>query len=80
MKARQIIVDGGFGPEDFAVLDAAFNAAWTQIEGRTSVANGEERDAARDRLARIIVTLCKAHEHDAGALETNALAVFDRRD
>src|SRR4051812_33794325 len=34
MVVRQIIRNGGFDPEDVARLDAAFTAAWNQIEFR----------------------------------------------
>ena len=30
--AREMIYAGGFGPEDFALLDAVFQAAWQHIE------------------------------------------------
>jgi hypothetical protein len=79
MRARQIIVDGGFGPEDFAILEAAFSAAWEKIEARDGIGNGVDRNAARERLARIIVVLGKAHNLDAETLQTSAVAVFDQQ-
>jgi hypothetical protein len=78
MRARQIICDGGFGPEDFAVLDAAFEAAWSEIKARISAADGVDRNAARERLATIIVALGKARVDDVGILSAQALEVFDR--
>ena len=32
LRAREIVHAGGFGPEDFALLDAVFQAAWHHIE------------------------------------------------
>ena len=53
MVVRQIIRNGGFDPEDAARLDAAFTAAWKQIECRYDLASDMERDATRERLAVI---------------------------
>jgi hypothetical protein len=78
MRARQIICDGGFGPEEFAVIDAAFQAAWSQLKARICAADEVDRDAARERLATIIVALGKARVDDVGTLTAQALEVFDR--
>ena len=78
MVVRQIIRNGGFHPEDVARLDAAFTAAWKQIECIYDLASDVERDATRERLAVIIVALGKScHEIDAVELRAKALAVFD---
>ena len=79
MVVRQIIRNGGFDPEDVARLDAAFTAAWKQIECRYDLASDMERDATRERLAVMIVTLGKScHEIDAVELQARALAMFDQ--
>ena len=78
MVVRQIIRNGGFDPEDVARLDAAFTAAWKQIEFRFDLASDLERDALREKLAVIIVELGKSfHEIDAVELQARALAMFD---
>ena len=56
--------NGGFDPEDLAMLDGVFADCWKQIEGRYTVANGDERNAARENLATIIVALAEII-HDA---------------
>ena len=55
-KVRQIIHSGGFEPEDVKLLESVFDASWRQIEGHY-LAEGTERDAARERLAAVVVTL-----------------------
>ena len=78
MVVRQIIRNGAFDPEDVALLDAAFTAAWKQIEGRYDLASDMECDATRERLAVIIVALGKScHEIEAVELQARALAMLD---
>ena len=78
MVVRQIIRNGGFDPEDVARLDAAFTAAWKQIEFRFDLASEMERDASREKLAVIIVAIGKSYcEIDAVELQARALAMFD---
>src|SRR6185369_4943810 len=80
MVVRHIIRNGGFDPEDVARLDAAFTAAWKQIEFRFDPASDLERDAIREKLAVIIVELGKSfHEMDAVELQARALAMFDNQ-
>ena len=80
MKIRQIIHSGGFEPEDVKLLEADFDASWRQIEGHYS-ADGTERDAARERLATVVVTLGHTCRHlDAAELQTRAVAMFDQRE
>ena len=78
MKARQIIGDGGFAPEDVVFVSAVFDSAWHQVESRFAN-GGEERDIARERLARIVVALATANrDHGGGELEALVLAAFNR--
>ena len=67
-----ILHDGGFVPENFTILEAAFTATWTHIEG---LSNGVVRAVARHRLASIIVVLGKSHGQYASSLE--AIEAFD---
>ena len=64
MNAGKIIHDGGFGPEELALLDMVFTATWKQIEHRF---RDEERELARERLASIVVAI--GHDPEAGNLE-----------
>ena len=77
VRAREIVHARGFGPEDFALLDAVFQAAWHHIE--IKCVEGD-RKASRERLASIVVALAQ----DRGVLESEALEkaaveMFNRR-
>ena len=76
MKAYELIRNGGFGPEDLKFLDAVFDAAWQEVASQFST--DEEREAARLKLAGIIVTLGKYH-HDyvTAELQATSIEVFD---
>ena len=56
--AREMIHAGGFGPEDFALLDAVFQAAWQHIEIKYVE---DDWNANRERLASIVVALDTAN-------------------
>ena len=77
LRAREIVHAGGFGPEDFALLDAVFQAAWHHIE--IKCVEGD-RKASRERLASIVVALAQARGVlESEALEKAAVEMFDRR-
>ena len=79
LRAREIVHAGGFGPEDFALLDAVFQAAWHHIEINCVDVEGE-RKASRERLASIVVALAQARGVlESEALENAAVEMFDRR-
>jgi hypothetical protein len=80
MKVRQIIHSGGFEPEEVKLLEAVFDASWHRIEGHYP-AEGTECDAARERLATVVVTLGHTCRHlDAAELQTRAIAMLDPRE
>jgi hypothetical protein len=70
---------GPVGSTDSEVLEAAFSNAWSELEARYSTA-GEVRDAARSRLARIIVTLSKVHYSIEEVDELKGRATFGKPD
>ena len=76
MEAYERIRNGGFGPEDLKFLNAVFDAAWHEIASRFST--DDEREAARLKLAGIIVALGKYH-HDyvTAKLQATSIEVFD---
>jgi hypothetical protein len=77
LRAREIVHAGGFGPEDFALLDAVFQAAWHHIE--IKCVEGD-RKASRERLASIVVALAQARGVlESEALENAAVEMFHRR-
>ena len=77
VRAREIVHARGFGPEDFALLDAVFQAAWHHIE--IKYVEGD-RKASRERLASIVVALAQAWGVLAPeALKEAAIESFIRR-
>ena len=67
MRVRQIIRSGGFEPQDVKLLDAVFDASWHQLQGYYP-AEGTERDAARGRLASIVLPSVR---HSAFWMQSN---------
>ena len=77
VRAREMIHAGGFGPEDFALLDAVFQAAWQHIETKYVE---DDQKASRERLASIVVALAQAWGvRESDALEKAAIESFIRR-
>jgi hypothetical protein len=78
MRAFEIIRSGGFGPAELARLDAIFASAWKNLAARYASVHGESYDEARERLARIVVTLGKSTIDDE-QLVALAIAAFERK-
>ena len=55
VEARQLIREAAFDPTQLEIVTAAFDGAWRAIESRFE--NDGEREEARLRLARIILSL-----------------------
>lgn len=64
MIARQILADAALGPDTLKVLYKAFDDAWEQIEPSASI-SAEVREAARLKLANIILVLARGGNRDA---------------
>jgi hypothetical protein len=56
----------------------AFAVAWKELSGRYAGVHGESYEQARERLARIVVTLGKGPIEDAQLIAL-AIAAFERR-
>jgi hypothetical protein len=56
MKARRLISEGGFGPEDIAFLTEVLENVWDEVKPDRLV-NGLEKSALRERLAVIIIAM-----------------------
>jgi hypothetical protein len=54
MKARKMIDNAPFGPDDLAIARTAFDGAWEAIAARYDTGAVE---AARERLAKIVLSL-----------------------
>ena len=66
--------DSAFDPKTIRILTAAFEEAWRAIDRTASV--GPDADAARDKLARLIIASAQAGERNAVKLRNDAIAFF----
>ena len=69
MKARIMIDNAPFGPDDLAIARTAFDGAWEAIAPRHDTGTAE---AARERLAKIVLSLVPDTKDPA---EIQAIAV-----
>jgi hypothetical protein len=74
VKARHILEQSAFGPEDLAIITTAFEDAWRELGA--DYLGEEARASARMRLAVIVLDLAKDGIPDARhltALATQAM-------
>ena len=71
MKARLLIANAAFGPDDLKKISAAFDAAWDQVSANVS-SRPDAIEAARIKLANIIIGLARRVPIDQVRL-TNAV-------
>ena len=74
MKARKLIEDAAYPPEVLAVVFEAFDQAWHKI--KSGFVSEGAREAARMRLAGIILMLARDAINDLEELRDAALRVF----
>lgn len=75
MKARQLIGGASYGPDALKVIWRAFDDAWNEIgPGVTSRPLGVE--AARLKLANIVLSLAKNNTTDPQILKDEAVRLF----
>jgi hypothetical protein len=74
MKARKLIEDAAYPPEVLAVACEAFDQAWHKIE--SGIVSDGDREAARMRLAGIILMLARDSISSLEALRDAAVRVF----
>ena len=75
MKARALIANASFGPAHLKVIGKAFDDAWEQVA--PSVSTGAAViEAARLRLANIILNLAKDGPRDAAQLTDTAVRLM----
>jgi hypothetical protein len=78
MGARQIIGGATFSPDVLKVLFEAFDDAWHEVSADVSARAGAI-DAARLRLATIVLSLAKSGPVDRGRIKTEAVDEFRRQ-
>jgi hypothetical protein len=74
MKARQLIHDAAYGPEKLKVLFQAFDA-WSDIAGNFGK-DPSSVEAARTKLANVILGLAKDAVTDATQIKNSALRIM----
>ena len=79
MKARGLISDASYGPDTLKVLFKAFDAAWDHL-APTVGSDQLAIEAARTKLANVILSLAKADSDDPEELKTSALRIMSRGD
>jgi len=75
MKARQLISNASYGPEELKVLFAAFDQAWAAVEADVG-AEPSAVEAARLKLANIILGLAGQGRRDIAWLKATALRLL----
>ena len=75
MKARQIIENAAFGPDQLKVVFQAFDEAWARIAGNFGE-DGTSAETARTRLANIVLAIAREGGNDAAAIKNAALQAF----
>jgi hypothetical protein len=78
MKARQRIGSATFSPTELSVIFEAFDAAWHEVAGDVS-SRASAVDAARLRLATIVLSLAKAGPIDGDRIKAEAVHAFRGR-
>lgn len=72
MKARQLIASAAYTPDQLKVVGKAFENAWEQVAPLVSK-RPETIEAARLKLAAIVLSLTKDGSRDAQQLEDAAV-------
>jgi len=75
MKARQLIGRASYGPDELNLLFKAFNDAWELVAPTISGRAGAI-EAARLKLANIILSLAHNGSRDAEWIRNAALQIF----
>jgi hypothetical protein len=78
MRARQLIGGAVFPPDVLKVLFAAFDDAWHEVVGDVS-SRAAAIDAARLRLATIVLSLAKSGPIEHAHIKDAAVEAFRRR-
>jgi len=75
MKARQLIGNASFGPDQLRVLFEAFDQAWDTIAADVGDDPGAI-EVARLKLANILLSLAGQGDNDAAWLKSTALQIL----
>ena len=75
MKAHHLVHSAIYGPEALKVLFKAFDDAWEEVKPTISK-RSSALEAARLRLANILLSLVKEDSRDSNHLKNEALRLF----
>ena len=75
MKARRLIENASYGPDQLKALGDAFDDAWSRISPTVS-SRAEAVEAARLKLAEIVLGLAKNGNLDPGHLADTAVQLM----
>jgi hypothetical protein len=78
MRARQVLINAGFAPDDLAVILEGFEDAWAEI-GPGAGADPVVEETARMRLAEIVLNVAKMGPIDRGKMNVSAVDAFRLR-
>jgi hypothetical protein len=76
MKARELISNASYGPDTLAVLFKAFDDAWAHLAPRVG-SDALAVEAARLKLANIVLSLAGRNGKNAEELKTAALRIME---
>ena len=75
MKARKLLADAVYDPAQLKAIGQAFDHAWAQVEPQVS-GRPEAIEAARLKLAEIVLSLAKSGVQDPQQLKDRAVALM----
>jgi pyocin large subunit-like protein len=77
MKARELISNASYGPETLKIVFQSFDQAWESIASNFGD-NPLAIQAARVKLANIILSIPHDHQSDAQQIKNSALKMMAR--
>ena len=75
MEARQLIGKSSYGPDELKILCKAFDEAWDVLAPSIS-GRADAVEAARVKLANIVLGLAQSKSNDAEQIKDAALRAF----
>ena len=76
MKARRLLENSVFDPEDLAIMFQAFDAAWAEIADHFDPQDTNQVERARMRLAHAVLTVASEDGNDPVSLKNDALQIM----
>jgi hypothetical protein len=77
VKARQLISGAAYGPKTLKILFEAFDQAWARLSASVG-SDPNSIEAARIRLAEVLLSFASDDSEDAQKLADLAVAVLER--